>query len=232
MLCWHCIFHFFNQLLNVSFSQKSFNKGSSIKSFKILKVLSITYENNGRFSGSNCRQCTSTFGMSIHFCNYYTTHINCLFESFSLGKALLTYRTIHHKNNIIRLNRFLDLFHFIKELSFLFVSTRSIDNNDFHPLFFKLVHTFFSYEDRISFDVATIERHSNFGSILLQLIKSTSSESISANKTNFPSFFLIIIGNFCAGGCFSTTLKSDKHNDIAFSPFWLIGLFSSIQQAG
>lgn len=169
-------------------------------------MLSITDENDGTFGSSNCRKCSSSLWMTVHLCNDDWSNINCFSESLSLCITLLTNWAIHNEDDVIRLDCFLDLFHFIKKLSLLFVTSWCINYNDVHTFLFELSNTFFGYCYRISLDITSIEGDSYLRCVLFKLIKGSCSESISTNHGNSPSLFFIIVGNFTASGSFSTTL--------------------------
>ena len=49
---------------------------------------------------------------------------------------------------------------------------------------------------------------------MFELIKGTSAEGISANKTSFEAAGLIVAGELGAGGCFASALEAHEHDDI------------------
>lgn len=57
-------------------------------------------------------------------------------------------------------------------------------------------------------ELPPIERDLSFGSILLQLIKGTSSKCISTNQSRFPSLLLVVISIFCTSSCFARPWNS------------------------
>ena len=169
-------------------------------------MLPITNENDRTLSGSNCRKRSSSFWMAIHLSDDDWSNINCFSEGLSLCITLLTYWAIHNEDDVIRLYCLLDLFHFIKKLSFLFVTTWCINNNNVHAFLLELSNTLLSYCDRISLDITSIEGDSYLCCVLFKLIKGSCSESISTNHGNSPSLFFVIVGYFTASGSFSATL--------------------------
>jgi len=163
--------------------------------------------------------------MTVHLCDNDRPYIDCFSKGISLSEALLTNRAVHNENNVVWIHSFLYLFHLVKKLSFLFVTTRSIKNDDLHSIRFKVSDSFLGNRNRISFNITTIERNSNLCCILFKLIEGTSSESISTNHTNSPSFFLIVVSNFAASCCFSTSLQSNEHYYVRFASLRLIRFF-------
>ena len=110
------------------------------------------------------------------------------------------------------------------------MSSRSIYNDHFITFFFEIFYTIISNLDRISFSVTSIKRHLDFSTILFQLIKSTSSESICTYQSYSPSLLFIMISIFSTSGSLTTSLKSYEHYDILFPPFRLESFLSTIQQ--
>lgn len=193
-------------------------------------MLAVSDKNNRTLSGCDCGESTSSFGMSVHFCDDHTSDVDCFSEGIGLCKALLADRTVHDENDVVRVDNFLDLLHFVEKFGFLFMSSWSIDYDDFHVLVFELIDSFFSDGDWVGFNVTSVERHSYFGSILFQLVEGTGSEGVSTDHGDSPSLLFVEVGHFRAGGCFSTSLQSYEHDDVGFSPFWLERFFIDFQE--
>ena len=68
------------------------------------------------------------------------------------------------------------------------------------------------------------------GGILLQLVISTSSEGISADKTRFPAFLLVVIGKLSAGGCLPRALQPNHHDHVRSAFHWHVGLHPWVHQ--
>ena len=194
-------------------------------------MLSITDKDDGAFSGSNCRESTTSLRVSVHLGDDDRSDVDCLPEGFSLSVALLTNGTIHNKDDVIWFHSLLYLFHLIEKVSLLFVPTRSINDDDLHPFLFKLSNTFFSDSHWISLDVTTVERDPNLGCVLLKLVKSTCSEGISTDHGHSPPLLLVVVGNLAASSGFAATLKTHKHDDIDLPPLRLEGLFIDFKKA-
>lgn len=110
------------------------------------------------------------------------------------------------------------------------MSTRGIHNNHFIIFFFECLDSQFSNSNWISFGVTSVEWNSDFCSILFQLIEGSCSESISTNQSHSITFLLPIIGIFRTGSSLTSSLKTDKHDNIALSLLWLERFFLSIQK--
>ena len=216
----------------VSLSKKSLDEGKSIERFQIFKVLAISNEDNRTFGCSNSRQSSSSLGVTVHLGDDNWAYIDSFPEGLGLSIALLTDGAVHDKDDVVGADSFLNLFHFIKELGFLFVSTWGIDDDDFHALVFELGNSFFGDGNWVSFDVASVEGNSYLGCVLFQLIEGSSSEGIGANHGDSPAFLFVVVCYFTASGCFSTALKSDKHDDVDFSSFGFEGFLLNFEEAG
>ena len=168
--------------------------------------------------------------MTIHLGNDDRSHIYSLPKGLGLSIALLSNRAVHHKDAVIRTNSLLDLLHFVEKLGLLFVSTRSINNNDLHSFLLELSHSLLSNCHRVSLNVTTVERNPDFSSVLLQLIEGTSSEGIRTDHPHSPSFLLVVVGHFTASCGLSTSLQPDKHDDVDFSPLGFKWFFVNLKQ--
>ena len=109
---------------------------------------------------------SSSFCMTIQFCNNNTSYIYAIFKCLCLIKTCLTYWTIHNKYNILWIYSWRNLLHFIKKFLFLFMSSWSIYNNNFKVFFLEMINTIKSYTHRISFSIRTIKWNSYFCCIL------------------------------------------------------------------
>ena len=105
----------------------------------------------------------------------------------------------------------------------------TIINNNFNDVFFRRLRRLLTF-DQISFSIATIKWDASFSSILLDLIIGTSTEGICANQGRFPTFFLVIICQFCTRRGLSRTLQTDKHDYVGFSSLRLVGFDTRIDQ--
>lgn len=184
-------------------------------------MLAVTYENDGALSSGDCRQCTSALGVAVHFRNDDRSDVDSFSEGLRLHIALLSDRTIHNENYVVWFDCFLNLFHFIEQLRFLSVPSRSINQNNFHSLIPELCDSLLSDGNWICLDVAAIEWYANFGCILLELIKSACTESVCANHRHSPSFLLVVVGHLAACCCFAASLETDEHDDVGLPSFGL-----------
>ena len=104
------------------------------------------------------------------------------------------------------------------------------DNDEIVSLFHKLIHTTLGNFCGICVGVTTIKWNLGTCGILTELCKGTGTECICTNKTCTESLSLVEISKFGCCCCLSATLKSNKHNDIAFSLLGLIWTHTRIQQ--
>ena len=81
----------------------------------------------------------------------------------------------------VGLDSLADLYHLLEELAFLFMPSRSINNDDLKSLLLELGYTLSRDSHRVGFGVRTEVRYFGFRSGLPSLIESTGSESVSAN---------------------------------------------------
>jgi hypothetical protein len=169
--------------------------------------------------------------VSVHLSDDNRADIDCFPEGLSLNITLLSDRTVHHEDDVIGLHCLLNLLHLIEELCLLLMPSRGIHDNDLHAFFFELGHTFLSDRNGVSLDVATIEGNSYLRCVLLELVKGTCSESISAYHCHSPSLLLIVVGDLAAGSCLTATLKSNKHDDICLSSFRLVRLLLNLEES-
>jgi hypothetical protein len=128
-------------------------------------VLTSTYEYNWTLSCSYGRKRTATFSMTIKFGNDDGPNFNSFVKCLGLIIAGLTNAAIHYKDGRIRIYSNLNLLHFFKQGTFLLMSTRSINNNNFKFLFSKEVNTFLGNFYWICFFLVTKEWTFNLGSI-------------------------------------------------------------------
>ena len=85
------------------------------------------------------------------------------------------------------------LFHFLKKLQLLLVPARRIHNDYLKALILELFNTFRGDLYRIIFGVAAVEWNLGACGILLQLVESTRTKSVRADKCSFPALFLVVI---------------------------------------
>jgi hypothetical protein len=155
--------------------------------------------------------------MTIKFSYNNRTYSGSLFECFGLVKTRLSNTTVHHENSIIRLDYLFNLFHLIKESYFLLVPSRSVDDDDLIFMLFEISHTFFGNFDRVSFFFVTEEWALDLSCIHFQLFKGSSSKCVATHQTNSPVLFHVVEGKFGASCCLSTSLESDKHDNVALT---------------
>jgi hypothetical protein len=141
-------------------------------------MFSRTNENNRTFSRSNRTQSLyidnfkeyidypSSFGMSVQLSDNHTADIYTLPESLSLIITGLPNATVHDKNNIIRRNSSLHLNHFLEQLTFLFMTSRSIHDYYFKVLLFEMRHSFRGDLHWVGLSVTSVKRDPHFSGIL------------------------------------------------------------------
>jgi hypothetical protein len=86
-------------------------------------MLTVTKEDDWTFSGRNSGQSTTTFSMTIQFCDDDAPHVDSFAEGISLVITLLSNGTVHYEDNFIGTNSFLNLFHLVEQFSLLLMST-------------------------------------------------------------------------------------------------------------
>mmetsp|Transcript_29267 Transcript_29267/g.47247 ORF Transcript_29267/g.47247 Transcript_29267/m.47247 type:complete len:227 (+) Transcript_29267:1373-2053(+) len=187
------------------------------------------YENNGTLGRSNSTKGASTFGMPIKLCQNHTANIHSIVESLCLVECCLSYGAVHDKDYVIRFHRFHNLLHLLEQGPFLLVATTCINNNHFVALFFELLHSIFCNLCCVCLSIASIERNLTLGSILLKLVKCPCTERVGTDQCTFPALPLIMIGVLRHRGCFSSSLKADKHNDVRFSLFQNVRLLLAVK---
>lgn len=198
-------------------------------------------------------QSTSSFCVAIELSDDAGTNVDHFLEGKGLIVSRLSNSAVHNEDNLIWFDNIRHLFHFFKKIRFLLVATRSVDNNDVVTDAFELFdscklwapaslsHTIFGNLDRISFRVASVEWDVSTSGVLWQLIVGSCTESIGANETRSPlvlpscvSFIvndvLVIRGHFGHSSCFTASLETYKHNDVALSSLGFPGLHSRVKQ--
>ena len=90
------------------------------------------------------------------------------------GVIYLALGSVHHVDDVVGLNGSLNLLHFLKQGFFLLVPPRSVDDNHFVALGAELAHAFVSDADGVCFGVGAVERDTQLGGVLLELVESTS----------------------------------------------------------
>ena len=108
--------------------------------------------------------------------------------------------------------------------------SRSIDNDHLESVIFKILYSFLSNLDRISFCFMSIERTFDFCSILSQLIKSTSSERITTDQSYSPPLPHIVISKFGTSSSLTSSLQTNKHDNISLSSLKLIRFLLRFQE--
>jgi len=103
------------------------------------------------------------------------------------------------------------------------VPSRGVNNDYLVLLLPEELDTFLRNLDWVGLPLMSEERTFNFCCVHLELLESTSSEGICADQTYFPVLLHIVEGKLGAGGGFSGTLKSDKHDNVGLSADELVG---------
>ena len=143
--------------------------------------------------------------------------------------ASLTYAAIHDENSSVRGNYCSDLLHLLEKRCLLLVSTRGIDDNDLKLLLLEEVDTLFSDLDRVSLLLVAEEGTLDLGGIHLELLESTSSESVCADETYAPALFHVMICEFGTSCCFTRSLQTDEHDNVGLALLELIGLVLALK---
>jgi len=104
------------------------------------------------------------------------------------------------------------------------MTTGSIHYDDLILVLPEVGNTSLSNLHRVSLVLVTIERTLDLGSVHLELSEGTGTECVSAHDTHLPAFLHVVIGEFCASRCLTSTLETNKHDDIGFATLELIRL--------
>lgn len=155
--------------------------------------------------------------MTIQLGDNDRTDVDLFLESFGLRLASLPNGGIHHEDNVIRLHSRGHRQHLLEQRFLLLVPSTGIDNNKLESLFLKHVHAILGDDHRIHLRVASVERNSSLGGVLLDLIVRTGTERIRTNQTRLPVLLLIVIGQLGTGRGLSGSLEGEAFNLISNS---------------
>ena len=162
--------------------------------------------------------------MAIKLCDNNRAKTDSLLECLRLGVASLSDGAIHDENASVRFNSLLYLNHLIEESSLLSMSTRRVDDDDLVVVFSKVVYTCFCNFYGVCLLLVTVERTLDLSSIHLQLGERSSTESVSADNSDFPALLHIVICKLRACSRFACSLEANKHYNIWFATLVLIRL--------
>lgn len=77
------------------------------------------------------------------------------------------------------------------------------------------------------------ERALDFGSIHFKLLEGACAEGIRAHETHTVALFHVVVGELGAGRGLAGALEADKHHDVWFPLFELVGfVFFGLQHIG
>ena len=143
-----------------------------------------------------------------------------------MAEASLPNTSVHDKHGLVGLRDRLNLLHFIKESGLLLVTTRGINDDNLVLLFPEEGHALLCDFDWVSLVAITIERALNLGGVLLQLLECAGPKRVSADETDAPAFFDVVVGILGAGGRLTSTLQANKHHYVllASHEFWRLVL--------
>lgn len=91
-------------------------------------------------------------------------------------------------------------------------------------MFTEKIYSFLRNLNRVSLLLVTKKGTLDFSCVHFKLLKRSSSERISANQTNAPPLLHVVIGKLCASRGFTSSLKTDKHDNVRFPALKLIRL--------
>ena len=110
------------------------------------------------------------------------------------------------------------------------MATGCIDDDDLKVFLLELFHTLVGQLDRVRFRVATIVRDVGLGGVLLELIKGTGTERVSADHRSLPALALVLDGKLGHRRGLTATLETDKHDDIGLALLGLVRLNAGINK--
>ena len=182
-----------------------------------------TDEDDGGVRGCNGRNGATTSGSTVSLRDDDGTIVGSLLEGSRLGLGSLTDGRIEDHDGLVRRHSLLDLDHLVKEILLLSVTTGGINNDDFELFLFEFVDTFSCDNDGIGLGQTTIVGDLGLGRILLELIEGTGTEGIGANEGSLEASCLVPAGELGTSGGLTSTLETDKHDNVGLALLGLVG---------
>ncbi len=118
----------------------------------------------------------------------------------------LTDTSVQNHNSHIRLHGLPNLYHLLKQLRLLLMPSRRVHNNDLKPLLLELCHTLRRNRHWVRLGVRAKVGDLGFCRGLSRLVEGTRTEGVCADDARFEPAFLVVDGEFGAGGCFAVSL--------------------------
>ena len=164
--------------------------------------------------GSDGGNGAAACGVTVGFGDDDGAVVGGFFEGLGLRFGLLADGGVEDHDCLVGFNGVLNLCHFVKEVFFLSVSTRGVDDDDFETLFFEFGDAFGGDEGGVGGGEGAEVGDFCFGGILFQLVEGAGAEGVGANEAGFEAAGLVMPCEFCAGGCFAGALEAHEHYDI------------------
>lgn len=182
-----------HQPRDITHPQHTTDEGLRPENLNIGHVLAETDEEDRRLGGGHSRDGTATFGVAIELGDKDTAVSGSLLESPTLSLCCLTNASIENHDRLVRCDGLADLNHFTKELAFLLVPARRVNNDDFEFGSLEGSNTCRGNRNRVCLGMRTIEGEIDFRSILLELVEGTRPERVRTHEACLEAALVVVI---------------------------------------
>mmetsp|Transcript_170511 Transcript_170511/g.546902 ORF Transcript_170511/g.546902 Transcript_170511/m.546902 type:complete len:249 (+) Transcript_170511:867-1613(+) len=151
--------------------------------------------------------------MTIQLRHDDTPNLHSISKGLCLVVACLADVRIHHKDDVVGLDGFLNLLHLLEQGHLLLVPPARVDDDQVVLLEAEGVHALQGHGDRVRLRVAAVERYADLGGVLLQLVEGPGAEGVRADQGDLPAFPLVEGGVLGARRRLARALEADEHRD-------------------
>mmetsp|Transcript_69714 Transcript_69714/g.176911 ORF Transcript_69714/g.176911 Transcript_69714/m.176911 type:complete len:250 (+) Transcript_69714:985-1734(+) len=162
--------------------------------------------------------------MTIQLRHDDTPNLHSIRKGLCLVVACLADVRIHHKDDVVGLDGFLNLLHLLEQGHLLLVPPARVDDDQVVLLLLEELNTLLRDFDWVSLVVVSVERDADLGGVLLQLVEGPGPEGVAADQGGFPTLPVVVVRVLGASGGLAAALQADKHDDIALSLLQLVRL--------
>mmetsp|Transcript_18724 Transcript_18724/g.58872 ORF Transcript_18724/g.58872 Transcript_18724/m.58872 type:complete len:549 (+) Transcript_18724:619-2265(+) len=218
-----------DEAAHVPHAEEAGDEGAGVEGLEVVEVLAGSEEDDGRARRGDRRERATALGVAVQFGDDDRADLDGLVEGLGLVPDRLALRRVEHEDDLVGRYRLPDLLHLLEQRRLLPMPARGVDDDHLVLVLPELGDPLLGDLDGICLAERAVERTSQLGRVLPQLVVGPRAKRVRAHHAALPPFSLVVVREFRDRRRLPRALESHEHDNVALAFLHLVRLASRVQ---